>query len=55
MAEDKEVWKLNAAQSEALVETLLNPPEPSAALRAAAARYKQMVVDRPDTASKTDE
>lgn len=35
-----EVLKLNARDSAALAEALLNPPEPNAALRAAAERYK---------------
>jgi uncharacterized protein (DUF1778 family) len=35
-----ETMKLNAKDSVAFAQALLNPPEPNAALRAAAERYK---------------
>ena len=37
---ERETWVLNRAQSQAFVEALLNPPEPSPALKRAAARFK---------------
>lgn len=37
---DRERWVLDRAQSNAFVETLLNPPEPSEGLKQAAARFK---------------
>jgi uncharacterized protein (DUF1778 family) len=36
-------WVLDDAQSKAFVEALINPPEPNAALKAAAKRYKALV------------
>jgi uncharacterized protein (DUF1778 family) len=39
--EQHHVLKLNLEDSEAFVEALLNPPEPNAALKKAAQRYKQ--------------
>lgn len=37
---DHDAWVLNRRQSKAFVEALLHPPEPNAALRAAASRHK---------------
>lgn len=37
---EHESWVLTRGQSRAFVASLLNPPEPNAALRDAAARYK---------------
>lgn len=37
-----EPWRLSESDSAAFVDTLLNPPEPNDALKAAAARYKTM-------------
>lgn len=38
-----EVWVLNREQSKAFCDALLNPPEPNAVLKAAAADYKSTV------------
>lgn len=38
-----ETLKLSAEDSQAFVDALLNPPEPNAALKAAAQRYKQAI------------
>lgn len=40
---EHEAWVLNRQDSQAFVDTLLNPPEPNDALKAAAARYKARV------------
>jgi uncharacterized protein (DUF1778 family) len=40
--EEHNVIRLTLDQQQRFVEALLNPPAPNAALRAAAARYKQM-------------
>ncbi len=37
---EHDTWVLNRRDSKAFVDALLNPPEPNAAPRAAAARYK---------------
>jgi uncharacterized protein (DUF1778 family) len=42
--QEHEVLRLNASQSRAFVESLLNPPEPTAALQQAAEEYRQDVV-----------
>jgi uncharacterized protein (DUF1778 family) len=44
--QEHEVLKLSASQSRAFVETLLNPPEPTAALQQAADQYRQDVDSR---------
>lgn len=38
--QERERWVLDRAQSQAFAETLLNPPEPSQALKQAVARFK---------------
>ncbi len=38
-----QVIELSAADSEAFVDALLNPPEPNESLRAAALRYKDVI------------
>jgi uncharacterized protein (DUF1778 family) len=43
--EQYHVLKLNLEDSEAFVEALLNPPEPNAALKKAAQRYKQRLAE----------
>jgi uncharacterized protein (DUF1778 family) len=43
---EHEVIELNAAQSRAFVEVLLNPPEPNEALRKAFRRHSRIVVSR---------
>ena len=43
---EHEVLQLNASQSRAFVETLLNPPEPTEALQQAAEQYRQDAVSR---------
>jgi uncharacterized protein (DUF1778 family) len=43
--EQHHVLKLNLEDSEAFVEALLNPPEPNAALKKAAQRYKQRLAE----------
>lgn len=37
------VWRLNAEQSKAFVQALIEPPEPNAALKAVAKRYRALV------------
>jgi uncharacterized protein (DUF1778 family) len=37
---EHDTWVLSRRESKAFVDTLLNPPEPNQALKAAAARYK---------------
>jgi len=39
VVQQREVMELSAAESQAFVTQLLNPPEPNAAFRTAAARY----------------
>lgn len=46
------MWVLNERQSQALVETLLNPPEPSDILRAVSEVYRERVRD---TMTKTQQ
>ncbi|MBD3562762.1 DUF1778 domain-containing protein, partial [Planktothrix sp. FACHB-1355] len=41
--EQHQTLKLNLEDSEAFVNTLLNPPPPNEALKAAALRYKQVM------------
>ena len=43
--EEHEIIALSLRDSQAFVEALLNPPEPSARLREAAARYKAVMGD----------
>ena len=43
--EEHEILSLSVRDSHALVEALLNPPEPGARLREAAARYKAVMGD----------
>lgn len=38
--QDRERWVFDRAQSQAFVESLLNPPEPSEGLKQAVARFK---------------
>jgi uncharacterized protein (DUF1778 family) len=42
---EHESWVLSRQQGKAFTEALLHPPEPNAALRAAAAQYKSRVGD----------
>jgi uncharacterized protein (DUF1778 family) len=46
VVQEHELLRLNESQSRAFVEMLLNPPEPSDALRRAAQRYRRDVVAR---------
>ncbi|MEA5468331.1 DUF1778 domain-containing protein [Spirulina sp. 06S082] len=41
--EQHQMLKLNLEDSEAFVETLLNPPKPNDALKSAAQQYKQVI------------
>ncbi len=43
VVEEATIWRLSAEDSRLFVETLLNPPEPNATLRAAAAHYKKVM------------
>jgi hypothetical protein len=36
-------WRLSKRDSRAFIDNLLHPPEPNAALKAAAAKYKQTI------------
>jgi uncharacterized protein (DUF1778 family) len=40
---EHDTWALSRRESKAFVDALLNPPDPNAALRTAAARYKSHV------------
>lgn len=44
--QEHEVLRMNESQSRALVEALLNPPEPNEALHQAADEYRRDVVSR---------
>lgn len=43
---EHEIWKLEGQDRQVFVDALLNPPEPSARLRAAAARYQKRMEQR---------
>jgi len=51
---EHDAWILNRRESKAFVETLLHPPEPNEALRAAAARSKLRAQDVTPTARTSD-
>lgn len=42
--EQHQVWTLSRSDSEAFVKALLRPPAPSRRMKAAAARYKRLVI-----------